>query len=157
VRRERREDPLEAARQDGQRGEPGVRRRGDREAAARAQDAPGLRQQQLQVADVLDDLRAQDEVEGVVVQRQPRVGHERQRRRVREPPGGARQGDVRHVGQREPLRVEAQREAAVAATEVERRADRSEALDEARQMLGGIARVLRDHLPQLVVEPARHR
>ena len=53
-----------------------MRGRGHGEPTARAQDAAGLRDEELHVADVLDRLGAEHEIKGAVGERELRVGRD---------------------------------------------------------------------------------
>ena len=156
VRRERVEAALEAAHQQPGRGAPPVGGCSHGEHPAGDQHAPRLRQQQLDVAHVLERLRAQHEVEARVVERQGRVGLELGQRRVRQPRARAAQGLGGHVGRCQLARPELLGQPPVAAAEVEHPPAGIERGDERAQVRRRRAGILGDQLPQLVVVAARH-
>src|SRR5690606_1732201 len=96
-------------------------------------------------------LRAEDEVEGVVRERQRLVGAEVDEAGVREPAGGALQRDLGDVGRGELRAAQLRGQPPVAAAEVERAGGLAERADEGDEVRGRRAGVLRHELPDLVV------
>ena len=133
-----------------------MRRRADRQRAARRQHAPDLRQEELHVADVLERLRAQHQLE----RRRPRTGAARpassSTRRApgsRAAPARGRRGETSAAVSSRARRSSG--EAAVAAAEVERPLHLAEAGARTRRAARGLAGLLGHELPELVVVSAR--
>ena len=136
-----------------------VGRRGERERAARAQHAARLRQEQLDVAHVLERLRAEHEVELAVGERQRRVG----RRAPHAPPPGSRAGRAleRDARRRRPASARAPaapRSAGRRRSRGRARSPPGPASATKRTSSGGRRPVLLGHeLPELVVVAAGYQ
>ena len=106
---------------------------------------------------MLDRLRAEDEVELAVTERERRVGVELDEPRLGpEPPAGALEGDARDVGRGQVRCVQLSGEGAVPAAQVECPLGPAQRADEVAEVPGRLALTVRHELPELVVVAATH-